>query len=113
MKKDGSPPKWTETESSKLLANPKIALSIQTAIEKKDRSTLASSLRTRQYVLEALMRESQEAVSDSARIRSLELMGKTIGLFTDQIEVKSHRSLEEIDRDLEEKIEALIASDSS
>ena len=113
LTKTGAIPKWTEVEASKLMADPKIALSIQTAIEKKDRSTLASSLRTRQYVLEALMRESQEAVSDSARIRSLELMGKTIGLFTDQIEVKSHRSLEEIDRDLEEKIEALIASDSS
>lgn len=113
LTKTGAIPKWCEVEASKLMADPKIALSIQSAIEKKDRSTLASSLRTREYVLEALLRESKEAESDASRIRSLELIGKTIGLFTDQIEVKSHRSVEEIDRDLEEKIQALVASESS
>ena len=108
MKKDGSPPKWTETESSKLLANPKIALSIQRAIQKVEASSVASSFRTREYVLERLMNESKEADSDASRVRALELLGKTIGLFTDTVEVKETRDSEEIASDIEEKIIALL-----
>ena len=108
MKKDGTPPKWTETESSKLLANPKIALSIQRAIQKVEQSSVASSVRTREYVLERLMNESKEADSDASRVRALELLGKTIGLFTDTVEVKETRDSEEIASDIEEKIIALL-----
>jgi len=39
------------------------------------------------------------------------LIGKTIGLFTDQIEVKSDRSVQEIDEDIEAKIMALISNE--
>jgi hypothetical protein len=58
-----------------------------------------------------LYKESLEASSDSSRIRSLELIGKTIGLFTDQIEVKDNRSVEDIDEDIETKIMALMSND--
>jgi len=109
LTKTGSVPKWVEVEASKLLANPKVALSIQTAMERRDGATLASSVKTREYVLEQLYKESIGADSDASRIRALELLGKTIGIFTDQIEVKSHRSTEEIDRDLEDKIVQLLA----
>ena len=109
LTKTGSVPKWVEVEASKLLANPKVALSIQTAMERRDGATVASSVKTREYVLEQLYKESIGADSDASRIRALELLGKTVGIFTDQIEVKSHRSTEEIDRDLEEKIVQLLA----
>ena len=61
-------------------------------------------------MLEQLYKESIGADSDASRIRALELLGKTVGIFTDQIEVKSHRSTEEIDRDLEDKIVQLLAN---
>ena len=111
LTKTGGIPKWTEVEASKLMANPKIALSIQTALEKRDRSTLSSAVRLRHHVMTQLYKESLEASSDSSRIRSLELIGKTIGLFTDQIEVKSDRSVQEIDEDIEAKIMALISNE--
>ena len=111
LTKTGGIPKWTEVEASKLMANPKIALSIQTAIEKRDRSTLSSAVRLREHVMTQLYKESIQASSDSSRIRSLELIGKTIGLFTDQIEVKSDRSVEDIDQDIEAKIMALISNE--
>jgi len=111
LTKTGGIPKWTEVEASKLMANPKIALSIQTALEKRDRSTLSSAVRLREHVMTQLYKESLEASSDSSRIRSLELIGKTIGLFTDQIEVKSDRSVQEIDEDIEAKIMALISNE--
>ena len=111
LTKTGGIPKWTEVEASKLMANPKIALSIQTAIEKRDRSTLSSAVRLREHVMTQLYKESLEASSDSSRIRSLELIGKTIGLFTDQIEVRGTKSVEDIDQELEAKVMSLISNE--
>ena len=86
LTKQGNIPKWVEVEASKLVANPKIALSIQKAIERKEQSVTASSLRTRNYVIEQLYRESKESDSDSSRVRALELLGKSVALFTDVTE---------------------------
>jgi len=108
LNKDGSIPKWVEVEASKLVANPKIAISIQRAIAKKEQSAVASSLRTRNYVIEQLYKESKESDSDSARIRALELLGKSVSLFSDVVETKEARSSEEVEADIEERIQALL-----
>ena len=105
----GNIPKWVEVEASKLVANPKIALSIQKAIERKEQSVTASSLRTRNYVIEQLYRESKESDSDSSRVRALELLGKSVALFTDVTEERKARDTDEIERDIETKLEQLIA----
>jgi hypothetical protein len=39
------------------------------------------ALRREDFVLESLKNESLTATTDSARVRALELMGKTIGMF--------------------------------
>ena len=103
-------PKWVEVEASKLVANPKIAISIQRAIERKEQSVVASSLRTRNYVIDQLYRESKESDSDSARIRALELLGKSVSLFSDVVETKEARTSDEVERDIEERIQALLES---
>ena len=108
LTKTGKIPKWVEVEASKLVANPKIALSIQKAIEKKEQSVVASSLRTRNYVIDRLYKESQESDSDASRVRALELLGKSVSLFSDVIETKESRSSNEIEADIEEKIEQLL-----
>ena len=108
LNKDGSIPKWVEVEASKLVANPKIAISIQKAIAKKEQSAVASSLRTRNYVIDQLYKESKESDSDSARIRALELLGKSVSLFSDVVETKEARSSEEVEADIEERIQALL-----
>ena len=108
LTKTGKIPKWVEVEASKLVANPKIALSIQKAIEKKEQSVVASSLRTRNYVIDRLYKESQESDSDASRVRALELLGKSVSLFSDVIETKESRSSNEIEDDIEEKIEQLL-----
>jgi phage terminase small subunit len=110
LTKTGKIPKWVEVEASKLVANPKIALSIQKAIEKKEQSVVASSLRTRNYVIERLYEESKQADSDASRVRALELLGKSVSLFSDVIETKESRSSGEIEADIEEKIEQLLRS---
>ena len=108
LTKQGKIPKWVEVEASKLVANPKIAQSIHKAIERKETSAVASSLRTRNYVLERLMKESRESDSDSTRVRALELLGKTVSLFSDVLETKETRHSDDIETDIEEKIIALL-----
>ena len=108
LTKQGKIPKWVEVEASKLVANPKIAQSIHKAIERKETVAVASSLRTRNYVIDQLYRESKESDSDSARIRALELLGKSVSLFSDVVETKEARSSDEVEADIEERIQALL-----
>ncbi len=109
LTKAGKIPKWVEVEASKLIANPKIALSLHKAIERKEHSVTASSLRTRNYVIEQLYRESKESDSDASRVRALELLGKSVSLFSDVIEERKARDTDEIERDIETKLEQLLA----
>ena len=108
LTKQGKIPKWVEVEASKLVANPKIAQSIHKAIERKETVAVASSLRTRNYVIDQLYKESKESDSDASRIRALELLGKTVALFSDVIETKEARSSDEVEADIEERIAQLL-----
>jgi F0F1-type ATP synthase beta subunit len=108
LTKQGKIPKWVEVEASRLMANPKVSLSIQQGLERREVNAVASTTRTRSYVLEQLMRESKEAESDSSRIRALELLGKTVNLFSDTLEIKESRGTHDIEQDIESRIEALI-----
>jgi organic radical activating enzyme len=113
LTKQGKIPKWVEVEASKLVANPKIAISIQKAIERKERSVIASSLRTRNYVIDQLYKESQESESDASRVRALELLGKSVSLFTDVVESKESRPVDEIESDIEERLSELLEASNS
>ena len=113
LTKEGKIPKWVEVEASKLVANPKIALSIQRAIVRKEASAVASSLRIKNYVLERLYKESQEADSDSSRVQALHLLGKTVALFSDVVETKEARTTDQIEEEIEERILALLEKDES
>ena len=107
--KNGSIPKWVEVEASRLLStNPKITQSIRKALERKESHAVASSIRTRSYVLERLYKESSESESDSTRVRALELLGKSVALFSDVVETKEARQSTDIEADIEEKIKHLL-----
>jgi len=109
LTKAGKIPKWVEVEASKLVASPKIALSIRDAIERKEQSLTASALRTKNYVVERLLRESQDSESDASRVRALELLGKSVAMFSDVVEERGVRESEDIERDIEAKLEQLLA----
>ena len=108
LTKQGKIPKWVEVEASRLMANPKVALSIQQGLQRREVNAVASTTRTRSYVLEQLMKESKKAKSDSSRVRALELLGKTVNLFSDTLEIKESRGTHDIEQDIESRIEALI-----
>ena len=116
MNKDGSTPKWVEVEASKLLANPKIAQSLMRAYEARERTFTASSLRTKNYVLEELYKQSKSTeltATSSTQIRALELLGRSCKMFVDvQEEIKSRDTIE-IERDIETKLDQLLSEADS
>ena len=77
-------------------------------MQKKETTVISSSLRTKNYVLDRLYKESQESDSDASRVRALELLGKSVSLFSDVVETKETRPSEEIEQELEERIEQLL-----
>lgn len=109
LTKEGKIPKWVEVEASKTVASPKIAQSIKAAIERREHSLTASALRTRNYVVEGLYKESKESESDASRVRALELLGKTVAMFSDVVEDRTVRDSADIERDIEAKLERLLA----
>jgi hypothetical protein len=62
--------------------------------------------------LKRLSEEADQADNASSRIRALELVGKTVGMFTDRIEQAetSERSASEIEKELKARLDRLIGS---
>jgi len=106
--KTGGIPKHAHIDCSKLISNPKIALSIAKGLERKESSLAASAHRTRSYVIEQLYKESKESDSDASRVRALELLGKSVSLFSDVVETKESRSSDLIESEIEERLSQLL-----
>jgi hypothetical protein len=66
--------------------------------------SLMSAAQRRDYVLDRLVQEAQQG-GDSARVRALELLGKTAGLFVDRSEVNLNST-----GDIRGQIESLLNS---
>jgi len=105
---------WTETQDNvlqpersgrRLEESPVIKAAIARSEEVVLRGSLMSAAQRRDWVLDRLIVES-EAGGDSARVRSLELLGKTAGLFIDRAEV----SVMGGSASVRERIEAMLAS---
>jgi hypothetical protein len=109
MNKDGSIPKWVSKDSSILHCTPSITLAIKERLQRKEDVSVASSVRTREYVIERLFEESKSG-SDASRVRSLELLGKSVAMFTDKIEETTSRSSSDVMTDIENKLEELLES---
>ena len=109
MNKDGSIPKWVSKDSSILHCTPSITLAIKERLQRKEDVSVASSVRTREYVISRLFEESKSG-SDASRVRSLELLGKSVAMFTDKIEETTSRSSSDVMTDIENKLEELLES---
>jgi hypothetical protein len=100
------------SEACRLAQNPKVSArikDIQADMEQCQRTRL---LRREEWVLKSLQEEAVSADNASSRIRALELVGKTVGMFTDRIEQAetSERSSAEIEKDLKARLARLIGS---
>ena len=98
-------------ESSRLMGNPIVALRLQANRDSIERSAVSSALSRRRWIVERLEHEAANAESDAARVRSLELLGKTqdVRLFADIVETTTtDASPDEVRRELEARLTALL-----
>ena len=111
MNKDGSIPKWVSKDASLLHCDPRITQAISVKQKRSEEVLVASSLRTRAYVIERLYEESKTG-SDASRVRSLELLGRSVSMFSDVIETKELQSSDEIKDELERRLSRLVENNS-
>jgi hypothetical protein len=88
----------------RLEERPAIRTALAVAEEAVIRGSLMSAAQRRDYVLDRLIEETTKG-GDSARVRSLELLGKTAGLFIDKSETPSSQK-----GDIKTRIEQMIRS---
>tara|TARA_R100000935_G_scaffold1204_1_gene3856 strand:- start:1531 stop:2064 length:534 start_codon:yes stop_codon:yes gene_type:complete len=97
--------------SSKLRADVNITLTINRLLDQKDSLQRMQTVSLGEQIIQDLLAFSKdENITDSVRVKSLELVGKNLGLWTDKIEVdnKQDRSSADIEHDLIGKLNALI-----
>ena len=92
--------------ASRLMARDDIRTRVDALVKQRERSQLASALSDRERVLSKLRHWLDHAESgDSNRIRSAELLGRSIGLFKDVVETTDSRSSEELLAELDAMLE--------
>ena len=98
------------TEACRLASNPKVATRIKAIQTDRESDQRMVRLRREEYVLKRLQQEAEQAETDGARVRSLELLGKSVGLFTDKVEIEQDgdKSAAELERDLEKRLRDLL-----
>jgi phage terminase small subunit len=96
--------------ASQLRANPNITQTLNKRIEEKKRINLVSDIKKEELILNKLTEfMNNEDFSDSARVRSAELIGKHYKLFTDVTEVTNKdKSTVEVEQQLREKLGKLL-----
>lgn len=98
------------TEASLLMDHPKVSARVAGIQKAREEKSLHDHARLKRLVLERLHNEALTADSDSARIRALELLGKSIAMFTDRVEQDdTQRSSADLERELMEKLKQLSA----
>lgn len=90
------------TNASQLMSDTKVAQRVKAIQDAMEQSSLHDQARLRRLVLERLHVEAtKEENSDASRVRSLELLGKTVAMFSDRVEqVETSRSSSEIEQEL-------------
>ena len=94
-------------EASKLMLNPKVAATIRKRLVAREAASVQSAVSRRRFVLERLTKEATDATNDGARVRALELLGKTPGvdLFRDVVaDVEDTQSPDELLAEVERRL---------
>jgi len=88
--------------ASQLMQRTQVAHRVEAIQQAMEQSSLHDTARLKRLVLERLHVEAtNEDNSDASRVRSLELLGKTVAMFSDRVEqVETSRSASEIEQEL-------------
>ena len=90
-------------EASRLVRHPEVAQRLALLKQEAEYSAATRREVTRDFVFQELAALAMDAPTSNARLKALELLGKSVGMFTDRVEVE----VEEVERSAEE-IEASI-----
>ena len=98
------------SEACKLAQNPKVATRIKAIQTERESDQRMVRLRREEYVLKRLQEEADGADVAGARVRALELLGKSISMFSDRVEVEQDgdKSAAELEADLEKRLRDLL-----
>ena len=95
-------------EATRLASNPTMAPLLREANQVVDKALQPTRGTRRRFVLERLVREAETAPSDSARIRALELLGKSVGAFDIESESESSGSESDLLASLRSKLASVL-----
>lgn len=97
------------TEASLLLSNPKVSSRLMVLNQEKEQQRRMMAVSRAERVLQRLETLADGAATESVRVRANELLGKTAGLFTDQVEITtdSDRSVDQIQAAISDRLKRL------
>jgi hypothetical protein len=95
------------SSANELLKDPRITLLLESVWESVKENIVNDAVATKRHVMSELFKHAQnEEAQLSNRLKSLELMGRAVGMFTDKVETK----VEEISTDqLKKELESSLA----
>ena len=98
------------SEACRLAQHPKVSTRIRAIQADMEADHRTRAARREEYVLKRLQEEAEQAETDGSRVRALELLGKTVGLFTDKVEIEqdSDKTAAELEQELERRIAGLL-----
>ena len=95
----------------RVMTNIKVQSMIRSIQHEREEDNRMRAIRREEFVLKKLMEEVEEGDQASSRIRALELLGKTVSMFSNKVEIKTKkidRSSEELTEDLKLKLQKLL-----
>lgn len=102
---EGMKPSTIWSEASRLRKHPKVSARIDQLKAEAELSAAEKREGVREFVLYELTEMACEASTPSARLKALELLGKSVGLFSDRVEVSTpERSIEELEAAIKQRI---------
>ena len=105
---DGMVPNSIWNAASRLAADPKVRGRLEQLAEQKEAERRMLALSRADWVIERITQQVMDpATPPAVKTRALELLGKTIGLFTDRVETKdvTERSADEIEAQIRARLQ--------
>ena len=96
----------------RVMTNIKVQSMIRSIQQERAEENRTRAIRREEYVLKKLTEEVEHCDKASSRIRALELLGKTVSMFSDKVvldTIKIDRNSEEIKEDLKLKLQKLLS----
>ena len=96
----------------RVMTNIKVQSMIRSIQHERAEDNRMRAIRREEFVLKKLMEEVEKGDQASSRIRALELLGKTVSMFNNKVEIKTKqidRTSEELTEDLKLKLQKLLS----